>query len=257
MLFFPPEGREHTVPLLPACAAQVAGGLLALMLALTFQSLWQIPLLFAAAQGLAAAGIAALQRAPRWWLVIHLGFVPLIVAARMLELPSWIWPAGFLSLLLVFWRTDRSRVPLYLTNATASAAVGALLRPTPCRVLDLGCGDGGLLLRLARTRPDCHFIGFEHAPLTWAWARLRCRGLRNIEIRYGDFWSHSLHGYALVYAFLSPVPMERLWHKAQREMDRDAQLISNSFEIPTISPLRVIEVADQRQTRLYCYRPAG
>ncbi|MBK7768824.1 MAG: hypothetical protein IPI44_24015 [Sulfuritalea sp.] len=37
-----------------------------------------------------------------------------------LGLPSWIWLAGFTILLLIFWRTDRSRVPLYLSSVAAS-----------------------------------------------------------------------------------------------------------------------------------------
>ena len=211
----------------------------------------------AAVQGLCAALISHLLRGPVWWLPIHLGFMPLAVLALGLGLPSWIWLAGFVLLLLIFWRTDRSRVPLYLTNARASEALAGLLPAAPIAVIDLGCGDGGLLRRLARTRPDCRFFGVEHSPLTWALAWLRCRRLPNVEIRFGDFWSHPLGGYALVYAFLSPFPMQRLWTKAKAEMKADALLVSNSFAVPGIQPENTVEVADRRRTRLYCYRPAG
>ncbi|BAO28451.1 type 12 methyltransferase [Sulfuritalea hydrogenivorans sk43H] len=233
--------------------AMLAGGLVWLL----FPALVGQPLALAGIQGLCAALVSHLLRGPVWWLPIHLGFMPLAVLALGLGLPSWVWLAGFAVLLLVFWRTDRSRVPLYLTNAVASEAVAGLIPDEPVSVVDLGCGDGGLLRRLARARPDCRFVGFEHAPLTWAWAWLGCRGLPNIEIRFGDFWSHPLGGYALVYAFLSPVPMQRLWLKARAEMKPDALLVSNSFTVPDIEPESTVEVADARQTRLYCYRPAG
>lgn len=233
--------------------AMLAGGLVWLL----FPALVGQPLALAGIQGLCAALVSHLLRGPVWWLPIHLGFMPLAVLALGLGLPSWVWLAGFAVLLLVFWRTDRSRVPLYLTNAVASEAVAGLIPGEPVSVVDLGCGDGGLLRRLARARPDCRFVGFEHAPLTWAWAWLGCRGLPNIEIRFGDFWSHPLGGYALVYAFLSPVPMQRLWLKARAEMKPDALLVSNSFTVPDIEPESTVEVADARQTRLYCYRPAG
>jgi SAM-dependent methyltransferase len=233
--------------------AMLAGGLVWLL----FPALVGQPLALAGIQGLCAALVSHLLRGPVWWLPIHLGFMPLAVLALGLGLPSWVWLAGFAVLLLVFWRTDRSRVPLYLTNAVASEAVAGLIPGEPVSVVDLGCGDGGLLRRLARARPDCRFVGFEHAPLTWAWAWLGCRGLPNIEIRFGDFWSHPLGGYALVHAFLSPVPMQRLWLKARAEMKPDALLVSNSFTVPDIEPESTVEVADARQTRLYCYRPAG
>lgn len=231
------------------------GALLTGGLALLFPILLTQPLALAATQGSCAAVVSYLLRDPVWWLPIHLGFMPLAVLALGLGLPSWVWLAGFIVLLLVFWRTDRSRVPLYLTNTASSEALLKLLPAAPCAAIDLGCGDGGLLRRLALARPDCRFVGFEHAPLTWAWARLACRGLPNVQIRFGDFWSHPLGDYALVYAFLSPIPMQGLWAKARAEMKADARLVSNSFAVPNIQPESTVTVTDGRQTRLYCYRP--
>jgi hypothetical protein len=233
--------------------ALLAGGLLWLVM----PTLLGKPLAVAAIQGLCAALLSHLMRGPVWWLPIHLGFLPLAVLALRLGLPSWIWLAGFAILLLIFWRTDRSRVPLYLTNALASEAIAKLLPAEPIAVIDLGCGDGGLLNRLARARPDCRFVGFEHAPLTWAWAWLRCRSLPNVLIKFGDFWSHPLGGYALVYAFLSPAPMPRLWAKAKAEMEAGSRLVSNSFAVPGVPPENTVEVGDRRRTRLYLYRPAN
>jgi hypothetical protein len=244
-------------PLGHAVVAQLLGALLAGGLALLFRSSMPMtPLAIAAVQGLFAALFSYLRHGPPWWLPIHLGFMPLAVLALGLGLPPWTWLAAFLALLLVFWRTDRSRVPLYLTNARTSEVLCGLLPASPAAVIDLGCGDGGLLRRLAVARPDCRFVGFEHAPLPWAWAWLANRRLPNVAIRFGDFWSHPLGDYAVVYAFLSPAPMDRLWAKAKTEMKVDALLVSNSFPVPDTLPLRTVEVADGRHTRLYCYRPA-
>ncbi|OHC60679.1 MAG: hypothetical protein A3H93_02075 [Rhodocyclales bacterium RIFCSPLOWO2_02_FULL_63_24] len=250
----PPGGP----PLRQAAVAQLLGALLAGTLVVLFFPAWATqPLILAGLQGLCAALVSHLRRGPLWWLPIHLGFMPLAVLALALGLPSWVWLAGFVLLLLVFGRTDRSRVPLYLTNAPASEALAGLLPAEPATMIDLGCGDGGLLRRLARARPDCRFVGFEHAPLTWAWAWLSCRKLPNVEIRLGDFWAHPLDRYTLVYAFLSPAPMQQLWDKARTEMKAGALLVSNSFPIPDVRPERSVEVADRRRTRFHCYRPAG
>lgn len=245
-------------PLRPALLAQALGGLLAVGLILLFlPSLRAQPLAMAGVQGLCAALVSHLRRGPVWWLPIHLGFMPLAVLALRLGLPSWVWLAGLAILLSLFWRTDRSRVPLFLSSVPASEALAQLLPPEPVAMIDLGCGDGGLLRRLARARPDCRFVGFEHAPLPWAWARFSCRRLPNVEIRFGDFWPHQLGGYALVHAFLSPAPMQRLWAKAVGEMTPDALLVSNSFAVPDIEPWNTVEVSDARRTRLYCYRPVA
>lgn len=170
--------------------------------------------------------------------------------------PGW-YLAAFILLLLVFWRTDRSRVPLFLTNTTTARAVASLLPRSRFTLIDLGCGDGGLLRHLARTRPECDFLGVEHAPLPWLWARLASLALPNCCIRLGDFWGRHLGKQDVVYAFLSPAPMPRLWRKAREEMRPGSLLISNSFPVPDIEPGQVVEVGDRRRTRLYCYWPAG
>jgi SAM-dependent methyltransferase len=250
--------KPPSSPLRYALIAQIVGTVVTGGLVwLFFPTLSAQPLALAGMQGLCAALASHLLRGPAWWLPIHFGFMPLAVLTLRLGLPSWIWLTGFVLLLLIFWRTDRSRVPLYLTNTLASEALAGLLPAEPIAVIDLGCGDGGLLSRLARARPDCRFVGFEHAPLTWAWAWLRCRRQANVELRFGDFWPHPLGDYALVYAFLSPVPMQRLWIKAKSEMKANALLVSNSFAVPDIPPEATVEVADGRHTCFYCYRPAN
>lgn len=247
-------------PLRAAALAQI-GGLLAMLLPVILVArgmqiqLWQTPLLLAMLQGVFAALIAFRQSAPLWWLPIHLAFAPLIVSVHGLDItPGW-FLAAFTLLLLVFWRTDTSRVPLYLTNRNTAAALLKLLPTQPCRMIDLGCGDAGLLRRLALARPDCQFVGIEHAPLTCLVAWLRTWGLNNLDVRRGDFWRESLHNYDFVYAFLSPAPMQRLWGKAGVEMTPDALLVSNSFLVPDVTPTAVITVSDRRATQLFLYRP--
>lgn len=244
-------------PLTAALLAQLLGTLAAFVVALAFAPAWfEGPLAFACLQGGMATVAAWLLRAPVWWLPIHLGFTPLAVVARGMELPSWVWAGGFLLLLLVFWRTDLSRVPLYFTNRRTRDALLALLPSGPCRVIDLGCGDGAVLRHLARVRPDCRFVGIEHAPLPWAWARLAARGQANLDIRRGDFWGQSLAGYALVYAFLSPAAMPRLWVKARTEMSPGACLVSNSFAVPEREARVIVDVTHGRRTRLHVYQLA-
>lgn len=249
--------EQATSPLRQAMIAQALGAVPAAALILLFPALLAKALTLALVQGLGAAVISRLRGDPVWWLPIHLGFLPLAVLARKLDLAPSIWLAGFAMLLLIFWRTDRSRVPLYLTNAPSGASLAALLPERPAAVIDLGCGDGSLLRRLARARPDCRFVGFEHAPLTWAWAWLRCRRLANVEVRFGDFWTHSLAGYDLVYAFLSPAAMPALWEKARAEMKFDSQLVSNSFAVPDVLPQGTIDIDDRRRTCFFLYQPAG
>lgn len=206
-------------------------------------------------QGVLAAGIGALLRSERWWIAIHLLFSPALVAALRLDLPPSLYLAVLAGLTFVFWTTFRGEVPLFLSNrATAEAMLGLLPRTNGLKVIDLGAGTGGLLRRLAQARPDARFTGVEHAPLPWLAGRMNARGLANLAIERSDLWRRPLGGQDVVYTFLSPKVMLRLWQKVRAEMRPGTLLISSSFPVPDVEPERVVEVADRRGTQLYCYR---
>jgi SAM-dependent methyltransferase len=206
-------------------------------------------------QGGLAAAIGALLRSERWWIAIHLLFSPALVAALRLDLPPSLYLAVLAGLTFVFWTTFRGEVPLFLSNrATAEAVLGLLPQKAGLKVIDLGAGTGGLLRRLAQARPEARFTGVEHAPLPWLAARMNARGLANLAIERGDIWRRPLGGQDIVYAFLSPRVMPRLWEKARAEMRPGTLLVSSSFPVPDVVPERVIEVSDRRGTQLYCYR---
>ncbi|WP_454457275.1 class I SAM-dependent methyltransferase [Thauera phenylacetica] len=239
-------------PALKALLAQLAGFAAAIALARSgaLGGLWPL----VSAQAVVAATVAAGLRSARWWLPIHLGFLPLAVLAQGAGIhPGW-YLGGFVTLVLVYWTSFRTQVPLYLSNAATAAAVAKLLPDGPARMLDIGAGTGALLRPLAQARPDCRFTGVELAPATWAIGRLLLRGHANVEWQRGDLFAPDWSGYDLVYAFLSPVPMPAVWAKAIAEMRPGSLLVSNSFEVPGHEADAVIEVGDRRGTRLFLYR---
>lgn len=240
---------------LRALAAQLMGWVLAGLgcIALGLPVAPSLPL--AAIQGAIAAGIGVLLRSERWWIAIHLVFSPALVAALRLDLPPAFPLAVLAGLTFVFWTTFRGEVPLFLSSrAAAEALLGMLPQRPGLQVIDLGAGTGGLLCRLAQARPETHFTGIEHAPLPWLVARLNARGLPNLSMRRGDLWRQPLGEQDVVYVFLSPPVMPRLWEKACAEMRPGTLLVSSSFPVPAIVPEQVVEVPDRRGTRLYCYR---
>ncbi len=204
---------------------------------------------------LAVLGGAALGLAP-WWIVINAIFVPGLAGALTVDLaPAWALGA-FTAMALVYWSVARTQVPLFLTS---DAAISALLRLLPVmaqpRFLDLGCGTGRVIANLAACRRDGRFDGIECAPLPWlvAWLRLLGTGAR-CSVRQGDFWRQNLSQYDVVYAYLSPVPMARLWQKARREMRPGTLLVSNTFAVPDVTAGESIETGGAWGGRLHLYR---
>jgi len=185
-------------------------------------------------EGVIAAILSLRWGLARWWIPLQLVLPLTAGTALMLDLPSWVFLAAFAALALVFWNASSDRVPLYLTNRTTWRALVDLLPEKPgARFLDVGSGIGGTMLFLAARRPDMTFTGIESAPLPFAlaWLRLKLAGLPNVRLHYGDFWNHDLGTAEVVYCFLSPEPMPKLFDKATREMRPGSLFISNSFAV--------------------------
>lgn len=205
--------------------------------------------------GAVALAFATISRQAWWWRLIHGGFMPLAWYVQTLEIPPFWFLAAFLLLLLVYRGALSGQVPLYLSNRqTVSALAEILAERGPCRFLDLGAGLGSTLVPLADHLPEHRFTGCENAPLTWLVGRLLCVGRPNIDWRWGDLWQTPLTDQEVVYAFLSPAPMARLWQKVMAEMTPGSLFISNSFAVPDASPDRVIEIGCMPPRTLYCYQ---
>lgn len=234
--------------------------LLAAVYGLALLSSLRLPLWQAAlAQGALAAAIGWRLGLSRWWLGINLAFLPALWLLQQAALPGWLYLLGFVLLLLVNWNSLHERVPLYLSGTRARQQLGDWLaaREAPPRFVDLGCGTAGTLLHLARRFPRGRFVGVESAPLLFLLAWLRCLGQGNCSIRYGSLWRTELAPFDVVYCFLSPVPMARLWAKAREEMAPGSWLISNSFAIPGVAPNAVRELNQGRQTQLLLWQIGG
>jgi hypothetical protein len=211
-------------------------------------------LVYALGIGLGAAGIARLWGLPSWWQLINLGFVPALLLASGAGLSTDWYLAGLILLALTSLGVLRTRVPLYLSSPRAAEELARRLPPGG-RLLDLGCGLGGPLARVARQRPDARLEGVEAAPLNWLLARLRLLG--RARIRLGSLWNTDLSQADVVYAYLSPAPMARLWEQARKQMRPGSLFISNTFAIPGVAPDEVVELHDLSQARLLVWRMPG
>jgi len=249
------------------------------------------PLAFALLCGLLAASLSRLAGLARWWLPIQLLFAPALILMLALDIPPGFFLAAFFTLLVVYWSTFRTQVPLYLSSQKVWHALETLL-PSPAsgvtsdltalsssrmasssirgagedgkpcfRFIDLGSGLGGVLTHLASARPDGHYSGVESAPLPflWSWLRVRLGGYRNCKVHWGSIWDGSLEAcdlaqYDVVFAYLSPVPMERLWRKARAEMRPGTVFISSTFTVPDQAPQQKIQVNDLHRSTLLIWR---
>jgi hypothetical protein len=217
------------------------------------------PLLFALLCGVLAAAFSRIAGLARWWLLIQFLFVPALVLMLSLQLPPNFFLVAFLILLVVYWSTFHTQVPLYLSSRKIWQAMELLL-PSPVAdknftFIDLGSGIGGVLTHLAGVRPDGRYFGVEAAPLPflWSWLRIRLGCHRNCQVKWGSLWNCDLSQYDVVFAYLSPVPMDELWQKARREMRPGTMFISNTFAVADHPPPQTFTVDDLHRSTLYIW----
>jgi hypothetical protein len=188
-----------------------------------------------------------------WWRAIQFLFPPALLLARQaadaLSLPPAAFLALFLFMLLLYWSTFRTQVPYYPSGRRVWEEVARQLPASrPLRIIDIGSGLGGLVLELARRRPDCEVSGIELAPLPWLTSLLRARAARSrARFLRGDYESLNFGNFDVVFAYLSPAAMGGLWRKAAAEMRPGSVLLSYEFAIAEREPDERVVTSDSRK----------
>ena len=205
-------------------------------------------------QGVLALLFTWWLRLPKWWRWMQFLFPVVLWWGLQAQIhPAWALVL-FLVVVLVFKNAFFGGVPLYLSNRTTQKAVAQLIKERQLTsVMDLGCGTASNSQYWSELATVERSDGVETAPLVYFLAKFRCRKSDKCHILMQDMWTVELLPYDLVYAFLSPKPMERLWCKVNQELQDGAVFVSNSFAVPDVEPTEIWELADSRKTLLYIY----
>lgn len=153
-------------------------------------------------------------------------------------LPAAIFVLGILGLLSL--KRGAFFVP------THSRAVNEMTRLLEIRqgdlAVDLGSGDGRIVIALARAGAEAH--GYEHNPLLVWWSRMRIRRLGlsgRAFIHREDFWKVNLSRFSVVTVFGIRYIMKSLEQKLEREGKTDLRVASYTFRFPTWQPVSATE----------------
>ena len=101
------------------------------------------------------------------------------------------------------------------------------------RFIDLGCGDGKILLAAARR--GAQVTGYEINPVMWliAWLRLLPFG-RRAHVRLGSYWGHTLKTYDVIWLYLIDHHMPRMARKIRDEARENSYIISYIFDFQEV-----------------------
>lgn len=158
-------------------------------------------------------------------------------------MPSWIWIVllllgSFFTLKIAYTLSIASVLPFTrgaVYVSTSSARIAAFLQAVPMRshqrLVDLGCGDGRVLKRAWQTY-GVTGLGYEINPFAYFKARLRCVGIKGVEIKCRSFWKADLSEADVVFCYLFPDVMKTLSEKLRSELKPGAVVVSCNFALP-------------------------
>jgi hypothetical protein len=142
-------------------------------------------------------------------------------------------------------RSDVPRVIRLLALHEGDAARGSLSGE---KAVDVGSGDGRLLIALAEAGAEAH--GFEHnILLVWRSRRaIRKAGLSGKAfVHWSNFWKEDFSSFTAVTIYGIPYIMRRLERKLRAELRSGARVVSYSFTFPNWQ-------LAQSDNRVYLYR---
>lgn len=101
--------------------------------------------------------------------------------------------------------------------------------PKHAKVVDLGAGDGKLLVFAAQK--GYQVVGYEINPILWLICKWRLRAYTNADVLLKSFWQADMSQADMVYTFLVSKYMNKLEDKLTKEMPPGSWLVSNVFEL--------------------------
>ncbi len=116
------------------------------------------------------------------------------------------------------------------------------------RIVDLGCGDGKVLKKIAKDNTDVEVFGVENNFWVYLMARINCRKYKNIKIYWESISNMDLNYVNKIYTYLYPEAMDLVeidtiegsfkWVSAKFDF---SQRFKQDFTVHNSSKLYIIE----------------
>ena len=107
-----------------------------------------------------------------------------------------------------------------------------------CRFIDLGSGDGRVVIKFAQAGFES--TGIEINPMLVWWSRIKIKthGLKNAQIVQSNFWKQNLTQYDVIYIFQLNSVNALLSQKFKQELKPGAIVISVDFFLPGLELIK-------------------
>lgn len=126
------------------------------------------------------------------------------------------------------------RVPYIPTSRAIVQAMVQLARLQGREtVIDLGAGDGRILIEAVRSYPGITAIGIEYVPTVWLLGTFVIwRSRIPVTLRLGDALTADVANADVIFLYVLPSLMHKLEQKFQKELRKGTVIVSHSFSFP-------------------------
>lgn len=140
-----------------------------------------------------------------------------------------------------------SKVAKKLINSLPDTIDGA--------VYELGAGWGTLAFPLAKKYPLNAIKAYENSLIPYLFCRLRSMifSQPNLIFHCSDFYDQPLYDAGLIVCYLYTGGMQKLKTKFDSEVNTKTLIVSNTFSIPGLKPLKILEINDIYLTKIFYY----
>lgn len=119
---------------------------------------------------------------------------------------------------------------------------------------DLGCGDGRVLIAVAKKFPQVTCMGVEYQVVPYLISKIRSFRYKNISVSWQNFFKTDISKASVVYVYLFPSYMDQLLEKFERELPAGSEVWSAVFCFSNKEPAEVFDVpVSQKKVYRYCF----
>jgi ubiquinone/menaquinone biosynthesis C-methylase UbiE len=153
---------------------------------------------------------------------------------------------------------DRGFLDYFVFSRVQRKVIGILGKLENRKFLDLGCGTGSMLIKLARSNPSSRFTGIDLTEKMIGRARIKSRGIENIEFIVGEASSLQLEkeNFDYITSTLSfhhwPSQLETL-KNLKEFLKPDGKLIISDLCFPILAGKGTVNVASSREMKNLFY----
>jgi ribosomal protein L11 methylase PrmA len=99
----------------------------------------------------------------------------------------------------------------------------------PEKAVDLGSGDGRIVIAFAQTGIETHGFEIDEKLRKLSQENIKKAGLTNAFIHYKDFWQEDLSPFDIICCYPMPTVMGRLEDKLKQELRPGSRIVLNYF----------------------------